>query len=304
MAPTIASVHGKVRAFVEGLTRLSRSARAAVPHGHFARDYNTLRKLALEAAPGLDERLLGKFIGVYETPAGEFSQAGYVEIEVYARQIVEQLALLLSSPVACPVGAASLTGAVAVPAKAYDIAVIRREHNQAYAPWSERDDEYLRARYLEGATLEDLVSEFGRQPGGIRSRLRKLGLGAPSGLADATSQDYQAERAAVAGGPGSESEQSVPEWRQLRPRAGRVWSQEEDAALLRDLEAGLPLEEIARRRDRGVFAVEVRLSKLGKGVTPGREGPAEQTAAADAARDVAPPDSSPTHEGRASERSR
>ena len=84
MAPTIASVYGKARAFVEALTRRPLSARAVVPHGHFARDYNTLRKLALEAAPGLDERLLGQFIGVYETPDGEFSQATYVEIEVYA----------------------------------------------------------------------------------------------------------------------------------------------------------------------------------------------------------------------------
>src|SRR5687767_10625390 len=97
MTPGIASVHRKAQAFVEGLTRLPRSARAAVPRGHFARDYNTLRKLALEAAPSLDERLLGRFVGVYESPTGEFSQATYVEIEVYARQIMQQLALLLSA---------------------------------------------------------------------------------------------------------------------------------------------------------------------------------------------------------------
>lgn len=95
MRPTVEAVHGKARAFVEALARLPRSARAAVPHGHFARDYNTLRKLALEAAPALDERLLGKYVGVYEASGGEFSQASNVEIEVYARQIMEQLALLL-----------------------------------------------------------------------------------------------------------------------------------------------------------------------------------------------------------------
>src|SRR5882724_2804188 len=94
MAPTIAAVLGKARAFVEGLTRLPRSARAAVPRAHFARDYNTLRKLALEAAPGLDERLLGEAVGVVETAEGEFSCASYVEIEVYARQVLEQLAML------------------------------------------------------------------------------------------------------------------------------------------------------------------------------------------------------------------
>jgi hypothetical protein len=182
MAPTIDAVHGKARAFVEGLVRLPRSARAAVPHGHFARDYNTLRKLALEVAPGLDERLLGKYVGVYETAGGEFSKASYVEIEVYARQIME-------------VGEATSADPLAASMKAYDVAVIRREHSQAYAPWSEEDDEYLRARFLEGATVDDLVSEFGRKPGAIRSRLRKLGLDMPGGLsgpAAATSQTDQA----------------------------------------------------------------------------------------------------------------
>ncbi len=60
--------------------------------------------------------------------------------------------------------------------KSYDVAAIRKEFSQAYAPWRDEDDAYLRKRFLEGATISDLVSEFGRQPGGIQSRLRKLGL--------------------------------------------------------------------------------------------------------------------------------
>lgn len=275
MAPTIASVHGKARAFLEGLTRLSRSARAALPHGHFARDYNALRKLALEAAPGLDERLLGQFIEVYETTGGEFSQATYIEIEVYARQIVEQLALLLSAPLDGPIGAVCSGEAVELAAKAYDVAVIRQKYSQAYAPWSETDDEHLRARYLDGATRDELIGEFGRQPGAIRSRLRKLGLTKPRSLPDASRQDSQAERAPSAPEPDSKLVQSVPEWKQLRPRAGKAWSADEDAALLRDLEAGFSVEEIARRSGRGVFAVEVRLSKLGRRVNDGTAGPAE-----------------------------
>jgi hypothetical protein len=173
MEPTVAAVLGKARAFVEGLTRLPRGARATVPHGHFARDYNTLHKLALEVAAGLDERLLGKYITVSQTPSGEFSQASYAEIEVYARQIVEQLTLLLNPRTA---GADRAEESGAAPAKAYNVAAVRKEYNQAYAPWSEADDAYLRSRFREGATLEDLVSEFGRKPGGIQSRLRKLGL--------------------------------------------------------------------------------------------------------------------------------
>lgn len=60
--------------------------------------------------------------------------------------------------------------------KSYDVDIIRREFSQAYLPWNVEDDDYLRKRFLEGATISDLVSEFGRQPGGIRSRIRKLGL--------------------------------------------------------------------------------------------------------------------------------
>jgi len=61
--------------------------------------------------------------------------------------------------------------------RSYDVELIRHEFNQAYRSWSGEDDAYLRKRFLEGATIADLVSEFGRQPGGIRSRIRKLGLG-------------------------------------------------------------------------------------------------------------------------------
>ena len=100
-------------------------------------------------------------------------------------QIVEQMALLLNPPGVAPVSAAPAQESSPSQPKTYDVAAIRKEHSQAYAPWSEQDDEYLRSRFLEGATLEDLVSEFGRQPGGIRSRLRKLGLVQPGGGFDA-----------------------------------------------------------------------------------------------------------------------
>lgn len=180
MEPTVAAVLAKGQAIVEGLARLPRSARAAVPHGHFARDYNTLRKLALDLAPSFDERLLGKYVGVYKTPEGEFSQASYAEIEVYARQIVEQLALLLPSRATGPSTRVLPPDLGTAPVKSYTVAAVRKQHNQAYVPWSEEDDACLRSRFLEGATLDELVTEFGRNPGGIRSRLRMLGLEARS----------------------------------------------------------------------------------------------------------------------------
>jgi hypothetical protein len=59
-------------------------------------------------------------------------------------------------------------------------------------------------------------------------------------------------------------EKSSPTWKQTRPRSGKPWTREEDAALLREFDAGLPLEEIAQSRQRGVHAIEVRLCKLGR----------------------------------------
>jgi hypothetical protein len=57
---------------------------------------------------------------------------------------------------------------------------------------------------------------------------------------------------------------SCPNWRELRPRVGRVWTQDEDEVLLLEFDAGLPLDQIALLRGRGVFGVAVRLCKLGR----------------------------------------
>ena len=59
-------------------------------------------------------------------------------------------------------------------------------------------------------------------------------------------------------------DRSVPDWKRLRPRSGKPWSDEEDFALLQGFDAGMSAEEIAERRQRGVYAIEVRLWKLGR----------------------------------------
>lgn len=64
--------------------------------------------------------------------------------------------------------------------------------------------------------------------------------------------------------PATEFVSSRPNWRELRPRAGRVWTPDEDDALLLEFDAGLPLEQIALLRGRGVFGIAVRLCKLGR----------------------------------------
>lgn len=54
------------------------------------------------------------------------------------------------------------------------------------------------------------------------------------------------------------------EIKQKRSQAGKRWSSEEDAALLKDFDQGMPVDQLAERLHRGVRAVEVRLVKLGR----------------------------------------
>jgi len=161
--------------------------------------------------------------------------------------------------------------------KTYSMEEIRRTHNQAYRPWTAEDDAYLRARFIEGATIDDLVQEFARQPGGIRARLRKVGLetgGRPGdGVGRPAPNLGTAPSSEAEGGPRRASEvrttpaapaAKIPTWRERRPNAGRVWTPDEDEVLVREFDAGVSLDEIAQRLGRGVFAVEVRLCKLGR----------------------------------------
>ncbi len=60
--------------------------------------------------------------------------------------------------------------------KTYNITEIQKTHARAYKLWSQGEDERLRQRYKQGITINNLAVEFHRQPGGIRSRLKKLGL--------------------------------------------------------------------------------------------------------------------------------
>ncbi|MBQ6742436.1 MAG: hypothetical protein IJR04_07650 [Bacteroidales bacterium] len=53
---------------------------------------------------------------------------------------------------------------------------LRGLYPNAYKPWSEDDDKLLAKMYKEGKTVKELSTLFQRNPGGIRSRLRKLGV--------------------------------------------------------------------------------------------------------------------------------
>lgn len=60
--------------------------------------------------------------------------------------------------------------------KAYDVEEIRQKHPHAYARWTTEDDERLEQLYCEGKTRKELAAIFGRDPGAITSRIKKLEL--------------------------------------------------------------------------------------------------------------------------------
>ena len=53
---------------------------------------------------------------------------------------------------------------------------MRTKHPNAYRPWGDADDRELKRLYEEGTPTRGLTEKFGRHPGAIISRLRKLGL--------------------------------------------------------------------------------------------------------------------------------
>jgi DNA-directed RNA polymerase specialized sigma24 family protein len=65
------------------------------------------------------------------------------------------------------------------PAKAYSVDDIRTEHAQAYVKWDAAQDEELRELFRAGRSVTEIARHMGRQTGGIKSRLEKLGLTGP-----------------------------------------------------------------------------------------------------------------------------
>lgn len=58
----------------------------------------------------------------------------------------------------------------------YSYAEIRVNYANAYNKWTIDDDLELKERFQKGQDIKALATHFERQPGAIRSRLRKLGL--------------------------------------------------------------------------------------------------------------------------------
>lgn len=63
-----------------------------------------------------------------------------------------------------------------VTARPKPFAEIREKHPNAYKPWTKEQDEELKELFASEKSVKNLCTITGRQSGGIRSRLKKLGL--------------------------------------------------------------------------------------------------------------------------------
>ena len=61
------------------------------------------------------------------------------------------------------------------------LAEIRKTHPRAYEPWTESEEGELERLSAAGLSIAELAARLGRQPGGIQSRLNRLGLPANDG---------------------------------------------------------------------------------------------------------------------------
>lgn len=53
---------------------------------------------------------------------------------------------------------------------------VHRQYPRAYEKWVDEEDTYLKCKYSEGLSIQELAEILHRQPGAIRSRLRRLRL--------------------------------------------------------------------------------------------------------------------------------
>ena len=60
--------------------------------------------------------------------------------------------------------------------KSYSVADKRKDNANAYAPWTNQDDEKLESLYCQRKTVKEIAVIFGRNTGAIHSRIKKLEL--------------------------------------------------------------------------------------------------------------------------------
>ncbi|MER5609279.1 hypothetical protein AB0F93_01040 [Micromonospora tulbaghiae] len=85
--------------------------------------------------------------------------------------------------------------------RTYRVAEVRERHPRAYERWTTEDEQRLLDRYAEGATIDQLAAEFGRNTGGIVSRLQRLGAVVESHLSTEATSIYDELGRVLCGAP-------------------------------------------------------------------------------------------------------
>ena len=96
----------------------------------------------------------------------------------YEQILVQELAWTYHDIFQAAAEALEATGS-STPAQAYSVEEIRHDHPKAYEKWDAAQDAQLRQLFREGRTVAHIAAMMKRQPGGITSRLAKLGLAGP-----------------------------------------------------------------------------------------------------------------------------
>lgn len=60
--------------------------------------------------------------------------------------------------------------------KSYTFEEVRLKNKKAYMPWTDELDTELMVMFIEGKTQKEMANHFGRTPGAISSRIKKLDL--------------------------------------------------------------------------------------------------------------------------------
>ena len=55
-------------------------------------------------------------------------------------------------------------------------AAVQSDYPNAFTPWTEEDEQRLTSMFQEGYEVEDLAIQLQRNAGGVRARIKKLGL--------------------------------------------------------------------------------------------------------------------------------
>ena len=103
-----------------------------------------------------------------------FAELAVSELEDRQRNFVQAAGGRLSRETDSPVSSREKLSLVA--SQAYSVTTLRQRYPKAYRPWGKQEDDLLTTSWRSGKNTRALAELLGRQPGAIRSRLRKLGL--------------------------------------------------------------------------------------------------------------------------------